>query len=55
MNAVYWIEFGLLILLTVFLIYFYADKNAALYAKFLVFLSFLASLICFIILPIDIY
>jgi hypothetical protein len=55
MNAVYWMEFGLLVLITLFLIYFYAHKNAALYAKCLVFLSFLASLVCFIILPIDIY
>lgn len=52
---VYWIELAVLILLTAFLIYYYSDPKAPLYAKLLVFVSFLASLICFCILPIDIY
>lgn len=55
MLAIYWTLASLLILLSAFLIYYYADPKAALYAKLLVFVSFLASLICFVILPIDIY
>lgn len=55
MIAIYWTLASLLVLLSAFLIYYYADPKAALYAKLLVFLSFLASLICFVILPIDIY
>jgi hypothetical protein len=55
MLAIYWTLAVLLVLLSAFLIYYYADPKAALYAKLLVFISFLASLICFVILPIDIY
>lgn len=55
MLAIYWTLAALLVLLSAFLIYYYADPKVALYAKLLVFISFLASLICFVILPIDIY
>jgi len=55
MLAIYWTLAALLVVLSAFLIYYYADPKAALYAKLLVFISFLASLICFVILPIDIY
>lgn len=55
MSLLYWTEFSLLIFLSAFLIYFYAHRNSAIYARLLVFLSFLASLVCFVILPIDIY
>jgi prepilin signal peptidase PulO-like enzyme (type II secretory pathway) len=55
MLPVYWTLIGVLVLLCGFLIVYYADPRAALYAKLLVFLSFLASLICFVILPVDIY
>jgi len=55
MLAVYCIEVGLLVLLSAFLIFYYAYPKAALYAKVLVFFSFLVSLLCFLILPLDIY
>jgi len=54
MILVYLIELGLLVLLSAFLIYYYAARDAALYAKLLVFLSFLVTILCFVILPIDI-
>lgn len=55
MLVVYCVEIGVLGLLAAFLIHYYADPKAALYVKLLVFLSFLASLLCFLILPVDIY
>jgi hypothetical protein len=55
MLVVYWTLIGVLLFLVAFLIYYYSDPKAALYAKLLVFVSFTASLLCFVILPIDIY
>ena len=55
MMPIYWVLLSLVAVLAAFLIYYYADPKAALYAKLLVFLSFTASLLCFILLPIDIY
>ncbi len=55
MLPVYWTEIGILVILSSFLIYYYSDPKAAFYAKILVFISFVASFICFVILPIDIY
>ena len=55
MLPVYWTLLALLVVLSGFLIYYYADPKAALYAKLLVFMSFTTSLLCFVILPIDIY
>lgn len=46
---------GVVVMLSASLLYYYSDKKAPIYAKLLVFISFLCSLICFIILPIDIY
>lgn len=55
MEAAYWSEFGATLFLSGFLIFYYADGRAPLYAKLLAFFSILCSLICFAILPIDIY
>lgn len=55
MVVIYWVLLSLVAVLSAFLIYYYSDPKAALYAKLLVFFSFTASLICFVILPIDIY
>lgn len=55
MEAAYWIELSITTLLSAFLIVYYSDRKAALYAKLLVFLGVLCSLLCFAILPIDIY
>jgi len=55
MIAIYCTLASVLVVLSAFLIFYYADPKAALYAKLLVFLSFLASLVCFVLLPIDIY
>jgi hypothetical protein len=55
MEAVYWIELSATTVLSAFLILYYSHRNAPLYAKLLVFLTVLCSLVCFAILPIDIY
>lgn len=55
MLAVYWTEIALAGVLAGFLILYYSYPKVPLYAKLLVFLSFLVSFICFVILPIDIY
>ena len=55
MLVVYWALIGVLLVLAAFLIYYYSDSKAALYAKLLVFVSFTTSLLSFVILPIDIY
>lgn len=55
MLAVYWSEIGLANVLGAFLIVYYSEPKVPLYAKLLVYLSFVVSFICFVILPIDIY
>ena len=55
MVPIYWTLLVLAAILAAFLIYYYSAPKAALYAKLLVFSSFTTSLICFVILPIDIY
>jgi hypothetical protein len=55
MEVVYWIEMGITTILSGLIIFYYADQKAQLYAKILVFASVLCSLVCFAILPIDIY
>lgn len=55
MLAVYWSEIGLANVLAAFLIVYYSEPKVPLYAKLLVYLSFVVSFICFVILPIDIY
>jgi MFS family permease len=55
MLPVYWALIALVVILAAWLIYYYSDPKAALYAKLLVFFSFTTSLLCFAILPIDIY
>ena len=55
MLAVYWTEIALAGLLAAFLIIYYSEPKVPLYAKLLVYLSFVVSFICFVILPIDIY
>lgn len=55
MLPVYWGLIAVVIVLAALLIYYYADPKAALYAKLLVFMSFTTSLLCFVVLPIDIY
>jgi hypothetical protein len=55
MEAVYWCEFSATAVLSGFLIFYYSDRKAALYAKLLVFLGVVFSLVCFALLPIDIY
>ena len=55
MAILYWILLSIVAVIAAFLIFYYSDPKAALYAKLLVFLSFTTSLICFVILPIDIY
>jgi hypothetical protein len=55
MEAIYWGELAITITLSAILIFYYADRKAAVYAQLLVFISILCSLICYAILPIDIY
>lgn len=42
-------------MLSGFLLVYYSDRKAACYAKLLVFLGVLCSLLCFALLPLDIY
>ena len=55
MTILYWVLLSIIAVIAAFLIYYYSDPKAALYTKILVFSSFTLSLICFVILPIDIY
>jgi hypothetical protein len=51
----YWTEFSLTAVLAASLVFLYAHRKAPLYARLLTFGSFFCSLLCFAILPIDIY
>ena len=55
MEAVYLCELSATAVLCGFLILYYSDRKAPLYAKMLVFLGVVCSMLCFAILPIDIY
>jgi hypothetical protein len=55
MQILYWIALALTAVLSLCLIFIYSHRKASLYVRALAAVSFTASLLCFAILPIDIY
>jgi hypothetical protein len=55
MDVLYWSELAFTTLLTGCIVFIYADRKSPVYARLLAFLSMLCSLLCYTILPIDIY